>query len=250
MTLEAVIILPLVAGFFVAILFFFRVMQVELSVQKSLDDTARRMAVYLADDGDTGNVSAANLGKIKAQFLTEIREYDTVDKYVTGGRWGIILSGSSTTSTVVHLVAEYAMSPPVKLVPTQGLVVVQSAESRKWNGYAAENAASGGDNYVYMTAYGTVYHTDRSCTYLNPSIKMAAATSLETLSNKYGRKYRKCESCAKSGATGGILYVTEDGECYHNDLGCSGLKRTINIVLKSEVGDTPCCNKCKVGGGS
>lgn len=45
-TLEAAVILPVMALFFVMILMFFRVMQVQMDVQKALDDTGRKLALW------------------------------------------------------------------------------------------------------------------------------------------------------------------------------------------------------------
>ena len=49
-TLEAAVIVPLLACLFVSLLFFFRIMQIELEVQKALDDTGRKLAVNLTAD--------------------------------------------------------------------------------------------------------------------------------------------------------------------------------------------------------
>jgi hypothetical protein len=250
MTLEAVIVLPLLAGFFAAVLFFFRVMQTEVEVQKALDDTARRMAVYMADTEpeESGNLSAVVLGSIKAQFLTEMRDYDVAEKYIAGGKWGILFTDSTMTDREINLVASYVMQVPVKIPASEGLVITQTAVSRKWNGWKAGADQADSDKYVYVTEYGTVYHTKRSCKYLNPSITMAPYATVDTLQNNQNRKYRDCELCGDKAVVGGIVYITNEGECYHNDLACSGLKRTVEITRLSEVGELPACSKCSAGG--
>ena len=47
-TLEAAVVMPVLACFFVSVLFFFRIMQIQLEVQKALDDTGRKLAVCAA----------------------------------------------------------------------------------------------------------------------------------------------------------------------------------------------------------
>ena len=71
-TLEAAVILPLMALFFVMILMFFRVMQVQMEVQRALDDTGRRLSVFAAqesaDDSAMIGMAAANV-----LFLTALK---------------------------------------------------------------------------------------------------------------------------------------------------------------------------------
>ena len=42
----------------------------------------------------------------------------------------------------------------------------------------------------------------------------------------------------------GKVYVTDYGTCYHSDLACSGLKRTIYLILLEETGGKRACGKC------
>ena len=48
MTLEAAVVVPILACLFTFVLFFFRVMQVQLCVQDALEDTGRTLSVYAA----------------------------------------------------------------------------------------------------------------------------------------------------------------------------------------------------------
>jgi hypothetical protein len=246
MTLEAVVILPLLASFFVSMLFFFRVMQVQSEVQNALDDTARQMAVYLADTEET--VDVITLTAIKGVFLREIKEYSLPEQYVTGGKLGISLAETTMTKSELHLTANYYMSLPVKLLGHQGIWVSQHADCRKWNGWKESESLAEEGGYVYVTEYGTVYHRSRTCTYLELSIHMVSLEQMQTMQNKYGRHYRRCELCEDVGGNGSAVYITEEGECYHTDLGCSGIKRTIFMIRLSEAGDLRECSKCGLKG--
>lgn len=42
----------------------------------------------------------------------------------------------------------------------------------------------------------------------------------------------------------GRLYITNQGDCYHKDLGCSGIKRTVRMIRLSEVGTRRPCSRC------
>lgn len=93
-----------------------------------------------------------------------------------------------------------------------------------------------------MTETGTVYHKDRSCTYLKLSIRKVSYSVTGKLRNRYGEKYYAC-SCCRSGV-GATVYITDTGNRYHADRSCSGLKRTIHKIKESEVSHLPSCSKC------
>ncbi len=70
--------MPLLACFFVSILFFFRVMQVQLEVQKALDDTGRQLAVYLSGDEEAQTDGAVGLLAAEAVFRKDLLGRETV----------------------------------------------------------------------------------------------------------------------------------------------------------------------------
>lgn len=113
-----------------------------------------------------------------------------------------------------------------------------------WIGYIHSGEESGQeDTYVYIAETGTVYHRNRGCSYLNPSIRRVEAWELETLRNKSGGVYYVCPLCESYGA-GEIYYVTDYGTGFHTSVSCSGLKRTIYEVKLSEAGSRGACSKC------
>lgn len=97
---------------------------------------------------------------------------------------------------------------------------------------------------VYVTETGVVYHRDYHCNYLELSIRMVTADSIDGLRNKEQGKYYPCEHCAEKGTQKGV-YITDYGNRYHNSLNCSGLKRTIYAVPLSEASvGRGACTKC------
>ncbi|MFI3212924.1 MAG: hypothetical protein R3Y24_06235 [Eubacteriales bacterium] len=116
---------------------------------------------------------------------------------------------------------------------------------RQWTGYDVEHVTEESieDEYVYITENGTVYHESRSCSYLNLSIKMIDKSALLTSKNVDGTGYSPCELCGDAGM-GDLYYITDYGTRYHKSLSCSGLKRTIQSILRSEINGRPPCSRC------
>lgn len=127
-----------------------------------------------------------------------------------------------------------------KLIPCRAYV-------RAWNGRDAASAAEGNlssSEYVYMTDYGSVYHTDSSCTHLNLIIKSVSLSKAKSGRNEYGARYKPCEKCAKAGF-GSAVYITPYGDCYHSSAECAGLKRTVQLVDKNSIDAGICeCSRC------
>lgn len=244
-TVEAAVIVPLLACFFISILFFFRVMQVELEVQKALDDTGRQLAVYLSGE-ETGNTTGSVAAK--ALFLKEMSGREAAERYISGGSIGVSLAGSEFKGNEIRLKARYRIRLPVRIFWAWDFVMIQKAECRKWNGWSGVGEDGTADEWVYITETGTVYHMTKTCSHLELSIRAVDYEQLSALRNKNGGKYYKCTLCAGKD-TGGRVYITNQGDSYHRNLNCSGIKRTIFMVRLSEVGTRRRCSRCGTQGG-
>lgn len=238
-TLEAAVILPLLACFFVSILFFFRVMQIEIMVQKALNDTGRQLAVYTANEE-----SALSIASAQALFISELGENELPEHYIRGGKFGINLLTSTFSEKEVALRARYQIRLPIQIFWVQELSMEQRADCRKWNGWKSMSEMGEEDAWVYITETGTVYHRDSNCSHLVLSIRSVNADQIAYLRNENGGRYRKCRSCANQSNTWGNVYITNQGDCYHNDLNCSGIRRTVYMVRLSEVEGRLCCRRC------
>lgn len=74
-----------------------------------------------------------------------------------------------------------------------------------------------------------------------------SSTTLEAVvdqRNEDGGKYYACELCGRDATSNGVVYITESGNAYHSNLGCSGLTRSIYAVPLSEVIGKGVCSRC------
>lgn len=115
---------------------------------------------------------------------------------------------------------------------------------KAWTGYEAGGFGEEDDQIVYVTDTGVVYHKNPHCTHLDLSIHAAASSELNSLRNENGGKYHACEKCVHGSSMGGSVYITDQGDRYHNSLTCSGLKRTVYTARISEVPGKRACSKC------
>jgi hypothetical protein len=236
-TLEAAVIIPLLAGFFVAILFFFRVLQVETQVQAALDYASRKTAC----EAGTVSSDAALQVSAEAYFRKELSKYSLPGKYVNGGSKAVSLLGSTYADNYVTLRASYTMKVPIKFFGWKGFIVSQGSKVHKWTGDREDGEKT---DYVYVTESGTVYHRNRSCTYLDLSIQTVNKSSVGSRRNKSGNIYYACSDCAAGKTVTGLVYITNYGTCYHTKVSCSGLKRTIYLIPITEAGSKRACSKC------
>ncbi|MCI9078338.1 MAG: pilus assembly protein [Lachnospiraceae bacterium] len=104
-------------------------------------------------------------------------------------------------------------------------------------------------DYVYITKSGKVYHCDRKCTYLKPSVKEIQGKTVSSKRNSSGGKYKQCEKCCQDTEAENLsrVYITTYGDRYHKTPVCPKIKRDIRRVKKSEINNLPACSKCGTG---
>ena len=241
-TLEAAVVLPLLAGFFASILFFFRVLQVQTQVQESLYYAGRKTACEACVTDSPAVLRAT----AEVYFRKELSQYQVPEKFVRGGTIGISLLQSEFSDSEIKLCADYRVRLPIAFFKVRDVRVSQSSKNRKWTGDANGGNA---EDYVYVTEHGSVYHSGRSCPYLDLSIRAVQYKELGGLRNKSAHKYYACPECVAENSGNGIVYITDYGTCYHDSLSCSGLKRTVYLVPVSKTGGKGPCSKCSLGEG-
>lgn len=247
-TVEAAVCFPVFIFAFLWVLFFLRILSVEWGVRQSMNETVRTLAlmgegISLEETEENSDLEQfAEEGVLRVYFRKTLGESEAPLSFITGGVSGISLMSSEVTQGEITLVAEYDIGLPVNFFGMGDAHITQEASAARWVGRdpAADDT---GEQYVYVTEYGTVYHKSLSCTHLDLSIRCIPRTSLSTERNESGKSYSSCPLCRGS-SSGSVCYVTDYGTVYHSSLSCSGLKRTIERVSISECEGMNACTKC------
>lgn len=249
MTVEAAIVLPCFLFFFLNLLGIIEVYRLHSTLLAALRETGRELSVYAyaykavtKEEEDEGLEALIENIAFSYLYVRERVESLAGEEYLDAsplseGRESIWYADSSILQQgdIIDLVASYQISPFIGIVGFSPARFYCRYYGRAWTGY--EVAPEGeenpnGEEYVYVAENAEVYHLSRECTHIRLSISECEAADLETLRNEKGSKYTPCEICVSF--LGGRLYIARTGDRYHQDLNCSGLKRTITIMLRSE----------------
>ena len=142
--------------------------------------------------------------------------------------------GSDFSGDFIKLRATYEVKLPVFWTKWGKLPVKQQIVCKKWTGASLSSAGDEDGAYVYITPYGNAYHSSAECKTLKLSIRSVPRTGISALRSEDGSIYYPCR-CA--GTSSKNVYITDYGTEYHGNIACSGLKRTVYRVLRSQVGD-------------
>ena len=277
MTVEAAFVLPLFLFFMAEILTVFDMIRLQSGMLAALREAGTQITEYCyyyrsglgglldleAGDetysgetgGDLGLAEIAGSFLLSETWLRSRVEQALGEEYLNhtcleGGAGSIsylqsrILSGGDD----VDLIADYRVRPLFSLFGISAIPTQSRYYSHAWVGWSvggelADHDREEEEQKVYVTAAGTVYHCDRNCTYLRPSIQTTDAAALLLLRNRSGEKYYPCEICHPAAA--GQVLITRDGNRYHGTSTCSGIKRSVREVPLSAVeGTMAACSKC------
>ena len=248
LTLEAAIALTTFLFCMVMLTGILQVMLVQMHLMVPLEQTAAQLAraayVYQAEESSGSGalgyvVTAARAasvmkGKVNGDYLK--------DSGVVGGVSGLSFwqSQLSGGSGVMDLVVSYQVRLPFQLFVLPYISVRQCRRVHSWTGYDRKTEGQQ-EQMVFVTPSGTVYHCSVTCTYLKLHIRSVSASAVDSLRNESGGKYYPCERC---GGGRGTVYITVYGDRYHGSLTCSGLKRGVEKIPISQVGNKKACSRC------
>lgn len=255
MTLEAAFALPFFLFAVLNILFAVNIIGMQSRIGAALHQVGNKMAFagYAYENTVGGALPeglasvALSSGYARAQVISDVGSSYLSDSCVKGGAGGLSFAGSSVMEEgdIIDLQVSYRVKPFVNLLGFDGFRMSQRYYAKAWTGYDASDSVSdmtAEDPMVFITETGTVYHLNRDCTYLNPSVEAVSVRAVKNRRNESGAKYAPCGLCGAFPE--GEVYITQYGSSYHSQLNCPGLKRTIYAVPLSEVGGRGRCSKC------
>lgn len=241
-TIEAAFGIPLFLFAAVCLIWLIEMQSIRISMVNAAQSAAKSAVE------NTAVLPFLDTGKLKSDIISFIGPDRIERSILKGGSSGISCSGSymSLNTGEIHVKISYETELPLPLFGSPSAKLEENFRMSGWRGYAggaAGGSGEGNSDIVYVTDNRAVYHTDYGCSYLQLSIRYIPCSSLSGLRNESGGRYHPCEKCVYGTAMAGV-YITEDGGKYHNSLGCSGLKRTIHAVHRSEVMGLGGCSRC------
>ena len=237
-SIEAALVIPIFFFAVCCLCYLLEIMAIQSYVHSALHNAGREVAkeIYINP--------FVSPSRVESDMIENIGEERLERSIIEGGSAGLDTSGTvaSPTTGIVQMHVKYRILLPIRLFGRLGMSCEDGFRIKGWNGYQKEGMFTPREDIVYITETGIVYHKDYHCTYLDLSIQMATKVQIETMRNEAGEKYRVCERCGM--AAGNRVYITKQGNRYHSSLGCSGLKRKIYAIPKSEVMGKGACSRC------
>lgn len=162
----------------------------------------------------------------------------------------VSLAGSGTAS-VIDLNIPFLYKPRFYPAPLPGVLIGTRARVHAWTGReAGDGEGAGSDDasrsrLVYVTENQSVYHTHSGCSHLDLTVLQVSSDQLSYMRNENGGKYHPCEKCVGKQEAGSVVYVSPQGDCYHNSETCSGLTRNVRMIPETEIDGLPECSRCR-----
>lgn len=248
-TVETSLILPLFIFAIIVIIYFFKILILQEIIQQGLSQTGKYLSNYIyilqEENIDTNNI----LDKIfiKNKFKQFVNKDYIENSYIDNGLNGISFNNSKITenNNIIDIIATYKMKIPVFNIQVIKFLQRQRIYAFVGNRFNNDNKNNNEvDKIVYITETGTVYHTNKNCTHLNLSIKDTKLENIGNIRNNAGGKYKACEKCVDDNKQVIYVYITLEGNKYHYDIKCSGLKRIIKEVPISKLKNKSLCKRC------
>ncbi len=261
MTIEASLCLTVFLVFMISLCQLFLVMQLQLRMQKALEQVGSEVAQYSYLN------SQIRLWESESQLLEEWKEYLLAElseeairirfvevlgpevlehSVLADGARGISFEESRLLREHhrLRLVVSYPIRLPVRLLGMGDITLRQQCyRYAKMGDVDPMKKVETAEKMVYVTKNRQVYHLTLSCTYLNLSIRSVSMSQVPDLRNDSGGKYYACERCEPTGREDAV-YLTEDGDRFHDEWDCAGLRRYITSVPISQVEGLRPCSRC------
>lgn len=279
MTVEAAIVLPLFLFFFVNLGSAIEMIRLHGNLQLALWDVGNRMCLYgyaanlPAGTGDgawggteeDGNALLREMGDValtytyvKSQVVNYAGENYLQTSPLSYGVSGLqfwesdvfgenrMAGEEEILGDVVDVVMTYQVSPWLNIPFLRPFRMTNRYYGKLWTGYELHVDSADADeerDKVYVAENGSVYHERADCTHLKLSIREASLAEAKAARNESGDRYEECSKCGKKPFQG-TVFIAREGEYYHYDRDCSGLKRTIYTITRRQASKYKPCSRC------
>ena len=271
MTVEAALVLPLFLFFFVNMGSAIEMIRLHGNLQLALWDAGNQMCVY-GHAAEEADVIDSSVEEDDRTWLQEIGDIALTYTYVKGQvvdfagqeylnesplSYGVdglqfwesdvaVESDSAVSGDVLDIVMTYQVEPVFEIPFVRPFRMSNRYYGRLWTGYDV-GADSGNDvlqEVAYVAENAQVYHVRSDCTHLKLSIREVSLVEALSARNENGGKYTECSKCDESEMRG-MVYIARDGDFYHKNRGCSGLKRTIyTMTIEQAKTKYRRCSRC------
>ncbi|MBU5459917.1 pilus assembly protein [Anaerostipes sp. MSJ-23] len=246
MTAEASLVVPLFLFVLLLVLSAAEMLMIHGQVAHGLKEVVRQAAIndYVASKkGKEIQLASKEISKLG--FLNSVNKKFLDHSSLVGG------SAVLPFSTLISLNDQreyeatviYTIKKELPFLPAITKTFTQKIRQKSMTGYVPKKDDSV-EGTVYVTPNQSVYHTDINCTHLVLDISVDDDVE-KYLSGK--TKYKECEKCTKKHKDKediSCLYVAKEGDAYHTDITCSGLKRTVYQKDKSKIKGLGPCQRC------
>ena len=261
MTIEASLCLTVFLVFMVSLCQLFLVMQLQLRMQKALEQVGSEVAQYsylnsqihlweseshLLEELKESLLAELSKEAIRIRFVELLGPETLAHSVLAEGEAGISFDDSRLLQEHhrLRLVVSYPIRLPVRLLGVGDITLRQQCyRYARMGDVDPTKKVETAERMVYVTKNRQVYHVTLSCTYLNLSVRSVAMSQVSELRNDSGGIYYACERCEPTGRESAV-YLTEDGDRFHDEWDCPGLRRYITSVPISQVGDLRLCSRC------
>ena len=238
-SIEAAAILPIFLIGFLSIISIGLELIFEIKLSEALYIEARHLSIECHDGR---NIALSEIGNDVEEILAGVKaNYVVVD----GKSAGIDYSDSELNNgEYIILRATYDFVPfGANIFGLFRIPVTRQCVMHIWCGYKEGFFGDGNSEYVYITDGSEVYHCNRECTHIRLTVTKISSGEIDRLRNNGGGKYHSCEIC-HSKKDDANIYITPEGNRYHNTIMCSGLKRTVRAIRVEQIGDRRPCSRC------
>ena len=235
-TIEAAISITIFLFVVIALSSFLAMVYGQLSIEEKINNISMETAkakYFVNYDKEEGEKykSMAEVGYISARVFSDIENNGKLINTLNPVQ-------SSMDRGMIDVVLSYNVKIPFTSYHWN---VTQRAKTKDWTG---TDLVEPGE-IVYITKHGTVYHRSKECKHLIININEVTLAQANMSRNSSGHKYKRCSYCVQGKISElSSVFITPDGDRYHNRLDCLGLTRSVIEVDIKDAGDKKPCSSC------